>query len=643
MSAPQVAAGANSLTLGTRASDGAGKSIVAGDLLLIIQMQDASINSNNSNAYGDGTGSGQGSTSIGNSGVYEFVTVTAVAGSNVTFAPQLTNTYRNVAATATSGKKTFQVIRVPQYTSLTANGIVAPAWNGATGGVVVLDVRDTLTLGNGTAEGVSNRAIFAAGKGFRGAAGIGATSGGSAADWAISSPSQADGGKGEGIAGTPRVVARKDSWGFKTTNAANATNLTTVDSAVEGYPNGSRARGAPANAGGGGSDGGPTSGINQYNAGGGGGGNYAAGGVGGRPWYYPLVDSGGRGGAGYSGDLTFNRIFLGGGGGAGGTNNLTSDPLAYANNGMGCSAAALCSSGAAGGGIVIIRANLVTGSGVIDARGASGYNVGSDAAGGGGAGGSVVIYSIAGGAATIDVSGGDGGNAWGSGGAGVANRHGPGGGGGGGFIAYSPAAFVVTPTVQGGTPGRTTNGASDNYGASGNSGGLASFQTSTPPGTLPGAACTTDLRLSKTDNVSVLQNGGNATYSVTATNRGSVASTGVITVVDVLPAGLSVNNGIVPLSGPQGTFWSCSAASNVLTCTSATPIPGNNGTSTFAFSAAVNAGLRRRLPTRPESAAAVMRTSQRHPLRQPLRRARRMMFRWAARWTSTRCNRRCFR
>jgi hypothetical protein len=34
-----------------------------------------------------------------------------------------------------------------------------------------MDVRGALTLGNGTVEGVANRAVFVAGKGFRGGLG----------------------------------------------------------------------------------------------------------------------------------------------------------------------------------------------------------------------------------------------------------------------------------------------------------------------------------------------------------------------------------------------------------------------------------------------------------------------------------------
>ena len=142
-------------------------------------------------------------------------------------------------------------------------------------------------------------------------------------------------------------------------------------------------------------------------------------------------------------------MFLGGGGGAGGTNNSKPENAAYENQAIACNIpdsgdgdtiSAKCSSGAAGGGIAILRAKSVTGSGVIDVRGAHGYNVGNDAGGGGGAAGAAVLHVIEGGNASVIASGGDGGNAWASrnlattcgdgiGGAAVSCRHGPGGGG----------------------------------------------------------------------------------------------------------------------------------------------------------------------------------------------------------------------
>ncbi|MBN8481313.1 MAG: hypothetical protein J0L88_06965, partial [Xanthomonadales bacterium] len=414
-----LATGSTSLVLG-QYGGGTGNAVATGDLLMVIQMQDGEINPSNNVTYGDGLGNGKGTTSVGSAGFYEFVRVDSVSGGpgsggTIAFTPALTHAYTQANATATSGQKRYQVVRVPQFVAVTLAGVTAPKWaiasgnTAETGGVVAADVQGTLTLGSGTVEGVANRAVFVAGRGFRGAAGRRATSNGGEADWAAVGPTDGNGGKGEGIAGTPRFLAFKNNdFGLA---VPTSTELGIIDSGVQGYPSGDRGRGAPGNAGGGGSDG-NVSGITR-NAGGGGGGNYAPGGLGGRPWDAPTNDTNGRGGAGYAGTLSFGRVFLGGGGGSGGTNDATSDNGTYENQAIGCGVGAgTCSSGASGGGIVILRARSVTGTGVIDVRGAAGYNVGNDAAGGGGAGGSVVLQTVLGGNATVAASGGDGGNAW---------------------------------------------------------------------------------------------------------------------------------------------------------------------------------------------------------------------------------------
>ena len=154
-----LSVGAVSLTLGavdTRAP--VTTSLAIGDLLMVMQMQDASINTSNNNTYGDSSGSGSGTTGVGRSGLFEFVRITSV-GASIGFTPALTNSYGQAAATALAAQKTYQVIRVAQYSSLTANGITAPPWNGRTGGVAVVDVQNTLTLGSGTVEGVAGRAL----------------------------------------------------------------------------------------------------------------------------------------------------------------------------------------------------------------------------------------------------------------------------------------------------------------------------------------------------------------------------------------------------------------------------------------------------------------------------------------------------
>ncbi len=594
---PILSPGITSMTLGPRDARGYTTTLVIGDLLMVMQMQDGSINSSNNSTYGNGSGSGSGSTSVGSAGLYEFVRITAVAGLNITFTPALNNTYVNADATAATAQRRYQVVRALQFASVTTTAtIFAPPWNGDTGGVVSMDVRDTLTLQGNTIEGQTNRAIFVAGKGFRGGLGIqGGTTAGygtSEQDYAINSGQGFHGSKGEGILGSPRFMAIKtNDWGFQTTNPPT---LTETNLAFEGYPGGSYARGAPGNAGGGGTDGATPSNANDKNAGGGGGGNYGPGGIGGRPWSRPLLDTGGRGGGGYAGTLAFNRIFMGGGGGAGGANNATADNAAYTNQGTACSlATGRCSSGAAGGGAVVIRARQITGSGIIDARGAHSYNVDNDSSGGGRAGGSVVLETVNGGNATVDVTGGDGGNtepndAW------PGNRHGPGGAGGGGFVAYAPNSMGVTAIVNGGTPGETTQstfpGPGDEYyGGTGFNGGITTFQTPNTPGVPPAARCDTNLSLAKTNGVSSLTSPGSNTYTFTVTNSGNSASSGTVAVADRLPPGLTVVPGTLTLTGPSAANWVCVAsnATDIICSTNAT-IAATSGTSVFAITTAVN-------------------------------------------------------
>ena len=171
---------------------------------------------------------------------------------------------------------------------------------------------------------------------------------------------------------------------------------------LEGLPNGSYARGAPGNAGGGGTDANPVG--NDENSGGGGGGNGSGGGNGGYAWNTASLGNG-FGGAPFPGSVS--NLILGGGGGAGTTNNGTADP-ANANP------AGINSSGAAGGGVIIIHAGSVVGTGTLTANGQSALNVQNDGAGGGGAGGVIELLTLSGGltGATLSANGGNGGSTW---------------------------------------------------------------------------------------------------------------------------------------------------------------------------------------------------------------------------------------
>ena len=535
--AASVSAGATSIPVGASNINGAATPITAGDLLLVIQMQDAAINSSNNSAYGANSGSGAGYTSLNNAGRYEYVQATnsiGLGGGTITILGAgagngLINSYTNANATAAQGQRRFQVVRVPQYSSATlGSSLTAAAWDGASGGILAFDVAGNLNLGGAT--------VSVDGKGFRGGGGRQLLGGaGANTDYRTASTNGDGGAKGEGVAGTPRYLFDE------TTNAV-------VDNGVEGYPNGSYDRGAPGNAGGGGTDGNPV--ANDQNSGGGGG-NGGAGGLGGNSWSSNL-SVGGFGGASIPGAA--NLLVLGGGGGAGTTNNATGIP-----------GGGVASSGATGGGIVIIRAGSTSSTATITASGSNANStVANDSNGGGGAGGSILFFASSGSliGLNVRVRGGNGGSN-----SGLGQSHGPGGGGGGGFIALSSGAGGID--VGAGVQGSTVS-AGNNYGALGGTAGasLISIAANQIPGTSPSASCVPVLTVTKTTSTAAVTNGPGgttATYTIAVSNaagRGPATGTALS---DILPAGFTyASTGAVTLGGgatrPSTTNPSAGAA-----------------------------------------------------------------------------------
>jgi hypothetical protein len=281
-----------------------------------------------------------------------------------------------------------------------------------------------------------------------------------------------------------------------------------IDTGVEGLPGGSFARGAPGNAGGGGTDADPA--ANDQNTGGGGGGNGGVGGQGGNSWSsnQPV---GGFGGAVYP--AAANLLVLGGGGGAGTRNNSDTIPNA--------------SSGGAGGGIVLVRARTVSGTGTVTANGVMGVTPQNDGGGGGGAAGSVEIVIGTGAVTGITVSaqGGQGTDA-NDAGVGTGERHGPGGGGGGGVILLSGSAAGTN--VSGGANGMTTTTPTA-YGATPGAPGTVAINVtfSQIPGADSGAEVT-QTSLSSSPNPSVF--GQNVSFTATvAPMVGPGVPTGTVT------------------------------------------------------------------------------------------------------------------
>ena len=564
-----AAAGSTSITLGT--ATGSGTAIAVGDLVLIMQMQDAAVNTSNNSQYGDGV-SGSGSSSLNNAGVYEYATaVNAVptSGGTLTVAAAgpgggLLYTYTAVPASSSQGARTFQVIRVPNYTTATlTSGLTASAWNGSTGGVLALNTSSTLTLGGAN--------ISVDGLGFRGGAPLFLNGSAAAAntDYRFAAPTTyntttltatagAHGSKGEGIAGTPEWVENVTAVDASETVTAGTVS-STGQSYAEGYPLGSMARGAPGNAGGGGTDADPT--ANDQNTGAGGGANGGAGGQGGNSWNTNL-STGGLGGTAFP--ASSSRVVMGGGGGAGASNN-NNDSTSFA-----------WASGAPGGGIVMIRAAAITGNVTITANGYSAYNTtGRDGGGGAGAGGSIVFLwsTVSAGtpAITLTANGGRGGDTWDNGtpafpGYSNADRHGPGGGGGGGAVLYTGTGSTVTATVNGGASGITLSNATATYGATPGATGVSKSGVTldSSPGPHSASGCT-DVAVTKSASPNPVIVNNTLTYTITVTNNTSTAAAINLTVVDSIPTDVTY----VSSSVSGGTGGSCTEdpTTGVLTCT----------------------------------------------------------------------------
>ncbi|HEY8946065.1 MAG TPA: hypothetical protein VIM73_17475, partial [Polyangiaceae bacterium] len=182
--AANAAANATSIQVASVSALALGADALApGDLLLVIQMQGATIQTTEGPNWGQ-------VTALNGAGLYEFVEVLSVdAGTNtIGLSCALTNAY------VVAGS--VQVIRVPQFETLTiapGASIVAPAWNGTVGGVAAVHARTTLTL---------NGDIDVSARGFRGGPADNSSEP-AGTDVAVYASVSASAGarKGEGIAG----------------------------------------------------------------------------------------------------------------------------------------------------------------------------------------------------------------------------------------------------------------------------------------------------------------------------------------------------------------------------------------------------------------------------------------------------------
>ena len=452
--------GTNTITVVSNTLNANGRfsgALTSGDLILIIQIQGASINGQLHPTFGDVCDPNNptwGSiNSINNCGNWEYLEVSGTTGgSTINLRCGIEHNYTS------SGK--VQVIRVPRYTDININGtLTADDWVGVTGGIVAFEVDGNTTI-NGSID-VSNL-------GFRG--GSVAGNNGSLdfnSNWFAGTTQDKGGEKGESVVGdwlTYQLIGGRfakgaignGGGGGSSHNAGGAGGANASDGINTwtglGVPNFITASYATAWA---------QEGIvvgTQSSGGGRGGYSWSANSI------NPLtvgpgdVSWGGdnrRSIGGFGGrdlDYSTGKMFFGGGGGGG-----------HENNNQG-------GDGGDGGGMIFISSyGTITGTGSILANGENGQSsnytsagfgqvTNKDGSGGAGAGGAVYVTSpstIAG--ITITANGGSGGNQvldFGSF-ASSNEAQGPGGGGGGGYIKTTGISSATN--VNGGIYGTTNS------------------------------------------------------------------------------------------------------------------------------------------------------------------------------------------
>ncbi|HMK26061.1 MAG TPA: PKD domain-containing protein, partial [Chitinophagaceae bacterium] len=389
-----------------------------GDTVLMIQMKGAVIDSTNTAAFGT-------ITDYKNAGNYEFNYVKSKTGNIIELKNKIIRQYD-----IPNGK--VQLIRVPYYqnASVTSTLTCLP-WDGSKGGVLVLNVQDTINLGAN---------IDVGGKGFRG--GNSPNTGSTTLycsnnNYFYAAGNLAAAAKGESIS----VISNPIAWG----------------------------KGSPSNGGGGGSG---------HNSGGGGGANGSTGGLGGYqllPCTGSAFDNRGIGGHALTYNNALNRIYMGGGGGSGHVDNAGGSNMEGGN----------------GGGIIIIRSKVITPNGFkISSNGDnarqcsfSNFSDCHDGSGGGGGGGTILIQNNNYLATTqIDAKGGKGGDLIIYNAPAGADKIGPGGGGSGGVIWFNSASNPANTSsgLNFGANGVIIPNANDPWGATPGQSGISLFNLNIP-------------------------------------------------------------------------------------------------------------------------------------------------------------------
>ncbi len=564
-----VAAGLTIPVGAARNISGVTPAVAVGDLVMIIQMQDATINSSATANYGSNTGTRRGFLALNQTGNYEFRTITAVGPGTFTVGVALTNVYTQSAPVAGAvagggrGQRTYQVVRIPvSHTFNVVGTLTSLQWNGTTGGIVAIEGASVVNFGAGInvdtqgfrgGGGHQSQRQFGAGTDPCGAGNnqLCAAESRAAAAGTITGGAGGPAAKAEGFAGTPRLIDNRFQFVVLSDYLTEDLNTSgrwvgPMGATLQGYPFNTAAgdfgRGAPGNAGGG---------ANDHDAGGGGGASFGDGGFGGGR-YNDGADWGGYGGVGTG---IVNRLVLGGGGGA----SHGFHPYATGSSNY-------LYSGGNGGGIIYVRATVFNGGVSFTANGEIGGGVygpgyipvnltnprGLGGSGGGGGGSLLLISGSSLTSFSLGARGGAGGNA-GHVTDTSTNTAGVGGGGGGGYIrqfatAYAPAdvsAGAVGVVVS--TEGSANNNPNaNNLPGSGGTGGFIEGPALPPP-----PACTVaDLAITKTDGVAAVPVGSTLTYTIDVSNAGPTEATGA-TVVDTFQPGTFVS-----------TNWTCAVIAN---------------------------------------------------------------------------------
>lgn len=489
-----VSAGATSLSVAASSLNANSRfsgSLAAGDLILIIQMQGASISTSNSSSYGS-------VSNYNNCGLYEFAKVSTVPNStSITVSNGLKNSY------SSSGK--VQIVRVPRYTTLTINtgaSITCPDWDGSSGGIVAVEASNNVVI---------NGSINVTGKGFRGGS-VEQNSNLPGDATKRRSSSSSDGGeKGESIAGPASSLSSGQYCRNSPANGGgggNAHNCAGGGGANAGSPASWNGNGNPDNS--------NANWVTAFNlessgfatststGGGRGGYSYSANDAneltkapGSTDWGGDnRLNGGGQGGRPL--DYSGGRIFFGGGGGAGDSNNGSGTP------------------GGDGGGIVFVLTKTnISGSGTIYANGdAVTTQTANDGAGGGGGGGAVILFNFSGATSgiSIEAKGGTGGSqnlSW-------AEAEGAGGGGGGGYVAITnlPALSI---SVLGGAYGTSNSPSVANFTPNGGTRGGAGETASLTGSFNPYSASSNPLPVKLTSfTVSPKENGAFAEWATSS-------------------------------------------------------------------------------------------------------------------------------